>query len=322
MRERILYLPIIAPGTYHDVALANKRGLRTAFEKIADVCQWDYVASRKEMFVTHFKAAIEEFQPTLIFTQFQGSDWIAPSDLRAIRQDFGVPIVNWCGDGWEHELTTPDMLALLHEVDLQLVIVANALRVYEHEGIRAAFWPFGVEEPNRPLPDMPSYDVVFLANNYTPERQAIYEVLRSLPYKVGIYGSGWTQAEGECNYDFAYGRALYQNAKICISDNQFPDNEGYLSDRPYQAMAAGCLVLQQHVNDLEQWTGFIDGMHYIGWHDTHDYAELKWQIQMSCAGTSSNSIARSGQAFVLSHHTWDNRVSELMTLLAGVTHAH
>jgi spore maturation protein CgeB len=321
MRERILYLPIISPGTYHDVALANKQGLRLAFERIGDVFQWDYIASAKADFVAKFREYIETFQPTLIFTQFQGSDWITPADLRAIRQDFGVPIVNWNGDVWEHGLTTPDMLALLREVDLQLVINASALDVYEREGIRAAFWPFGVEMPNRPLPDVPSYDVLFLGNNYSEKRQQLYTVLRSLPYKVGIYGSGWAQSEGECNYDFTTGYALYSKAKICISDNQFPDAAGYLSDRPYQAMAAGCLVLQQAVKDMGKWTGFTQYKHYVFWREMSD---IPYVLDLILNHDSSipSEIATEAQHFILSHHTFDVRVSELMALLQGVTHAH
>ena len=320
MRERILYLPIVSPGTYHDVALANKRGLRTAFEAVADVFQWDYIASRKELFVPHFRTAIDAFQPTLIFTQFQGSDWITPTELHAIRQDFGVPIVNWNGDVWEHGLVTPDMLALLHEVDLQLVINASVLPIYEREGIRAAFWPFGVEMPNRPLPEVPSYDVVFLGNNYSEKRQQLYTVLRSLPYKVGIYGSGWAQSEGECNYDFTYAWALYENAKICISDNQFPDAEGYLSDRPWQAMAAGCLVFQQYVKHLLRWT-HIAHHEYVEWHIPDELPSLIEEYLRIYDTPKVRAIRHSAKDHVLKFDTFDERVKQLFKMLQGVTHA-
>jgi spore maturation protein CgeB len=320
MRERILYLPIISPGTYHDVALANKQGLRLAFERIGDVFQWDYIASAKADFVAKFREYIETFQPTLIFTQFQGSDWITPADLRAIRQDFGVPIVNWNGDVWEHGLTTPDMLALLHEVDLQLVINASALDVYEREGIRAAFWPFGVEMPNRPLPDVPSYDVLFLGNNYSEKRQQLYTVLRSLPYKVGIYGSGWAQSEGECNYDFTTGYALYSKAKICISDNQFPEALGYLSDRPWQAMAAGCLVFQQYVKHMLKWT-HIGSHNYVLWREFNELPSLVDDYIRIYDTPKVGGIRHSAQSHVTKFDTFDDRVSELMKFMREVTHA-
>lgn len=315
MNYRILYLPIIDPGAYHDIALANKRGLLMALRAVGEVRMMDYLSLPQGQLFDHLALAVEDFQPALILTQFQGPDRITPDQLRTIRS-YGAPIVNFNGDYWPHSLVSVEMLALLKEIDLQLVVNAAVLKIYAANGIPAAFWPFGVEEPNRPLPDVPTYDVVFLGNNYSDKRQQLYAVLRGLPCSVGIYGTGWPQAEGECNYDFAYGMALYSRAKIAISDNQFPDAEGYLSDRPYQAMAAGCCVLQQEVAFLNLWTGFVKNRHYVGF---RSLTEIPSRVkELLKTDRLRRWFADNGREFVLSHHTFDQRVKELLALLPPV----
>lgn len=309
---RILYLPIIDPGAYHDVAFANKRGLLDALQAVGDVRMLDYLSLPQGQLFDHLALAVEDFQPTLILTQFQGPDHITPDQLRTVRS-FGAPIVNWNGDYWPHSLVSAEMMALLKEVDLQLVVNAAVLKIYAANGIAAAFWPFGIEVPNRPLPDVPAYDVVFLGNNYSDKRQQLYDILRGLPCSVGIYGTGWPQAEGECNYDFAYGMALYSRAKIAISDNQFPDSEGYLSDRPYQAMAAGCCVLQQEVAFLNMWTGFVKNRHYVGFRSLDEIPDRV--TELLAADKLRLWFADNGREFVQTHHTFDLRVRELLQLL-------
>lgn len=305
-----LYLPIIEPGSNHSVATANKHGLRTALSQYGEVRQFDYMASPREDTLACTVSMLAEFKPDLLFTQLHGPDWLTPDDLRTIRLMFpDMPIVNWNGDYWPHSLTSEGMLELLREVDLQLVVNASVLSTYRQNGVHAAFWPFGYETPVRAVPDTPSYDVVYLGNNYSEKRAELGRILRSLPCKVGIYGSGWDNADGECLYDFAYGKGLYERSKITISDNQFPDAMGYLSNRPFQAMDAGCLVLQQHVAELYAYTGFIQGVHYTGFQSLEEIPGLVDQMLNSGA---REVIAKTAQEFVQQHHSFEVRVRQLI----------
>lgn len=315
MTHKVLYLPIHIPGTYHERSIANKRGLREAFAQVGQVYELDYIAVESDYLFGQVRNLIETFQPSLLFTQIQGLNHFTAEQLRFIRQNYNLPIVNWNGDYWPEVLLSGGMCELLREVNVQLVINASVLDAYKDEGVRAAFWPFGVERPDYPWPVAPAYDIVFLGNNYSEKRQQLYEVLRSLPYKVGVYGAGWAQSEGECNYDFATAAALYGKARIAISDNQFPEALGYLSDRPYQAMAARCLVLQQRVAELEQWTGFVEGQHYLGF-DT--LSDLPAAVEQALNNPDRINIARRAQDFVFKQHSFDVRVKELFTMLEGV----
>lgn len=312
---RTLYLPIHAPGSYHNRSVANKHGLRDALALMGDCRELDYLSVPDVDSAA--RNAMDEYKPDLLFLQMQGTEAIPAAMLAKWRIDYpSVQVANWNGDVYEEHLTSPEMLDLLRHVDVQLTVNASVLPHYALAGyhsIRAAYCPFGYETPLSPLPSMPSYDIVFLGNNYSDKRQELYTFLRRLPFNVGVYGVGWERSEGECNYDFATAEALYQNAKIAISDNQFPDARGYMSDRSIQVLAAGgAMLMQQDVLDLDVLTGLSAIKHYIRWTDYGDLEQRlhKWlRSDMDSRRVHTVSV---GQEFVLEKHTWLARVQQLM----------
>lgn len=306
---KVLMLTLFEPGSYHERSLANKHGLRTAFRNLGhDVVEKDYL-TYKPLFLQMAAWIITE-KPDLIFTQFQGTEQLTPDQLRMLRQKRGVHWVNWNGDYSPKSLVNPDMLNLLREVDVQLVVNASVLDTYKEQGVKAAFWPHAYETAVRPLPDVPAYDVVYLGNCYSEFRKTLYPILRSLPCSVGIYGNGWPQAEGECTYDFTMGEALYRRAKITISDNEYTDAPGYLSNRPFQAMYAGCFLLQQFVPALTEWTGLAPGFHYGGF---EQIAQLPMVVERWLNDPDvRNKVANQGQQFVSLYHSFESRVLQLM----------
>jgi len=316
----ILYLPIYEPGAHHDVQRTNKHGLRDALAKRGTVTEFDYVAPPQAQVMPELIGLIESTQPDLLFLQLQGTDRVTADDLHRIRENYpALTVVNWNGDFWPEHLTSPDMLALLDNVDLQMVINGSVLPVYAELGINARYWQFGYETATRELPDVPAYDVVFLGNNYSEKRAELYKVLRSLPYKVGIYGSGWPESDGQCTYDFAYGEALYRKAKIAIDDSQWPDAEGYTSNRILQAMYAGCFVLHQYVKGMGRYTDLWASVHYAEFNTLEDLPQAvdKWLTHDEMRGI----IASTGQRAVTECHSFDERVNQLFDeFLPAVRH--
>lgn len=309
---RTLYVPIHDPS-YSERSNKHKHGLRTAFSRIGECLEWDYLTNDP---ATAFQGLInraESFQPDTIFLQLGSTEHFNAAQLAQFRDEYpSIRVSNYNGDVWPDVLLAQPMIELLRHVDVQLVVNASVLPAYQALGVRAAFWPFGYETPLTPLPDTPAWDVVYMGNNYSPERAKLYEVLRSLDCSVGIYGVGWPESEGECNYDFTTGEALYMRAKLTVSDNHF-DAKGYLSNRPFQAMAAGCCVLQQYVPELQRWTGFMPGTHYVPFHELGDLpSAIAWYLENNLTRCK---IASAGQAYVLAHHTFDRRVRELCELL-------
>lgn len=312
---KALYCPILQPGSYYERARANKHGLRDALAQYGETRQIDYLAIGANERETVLRTEIDALEPDLLFMQIQGTDAITTEMLKRLRDSYpALKICNWNGDVWDEHLISPDMLDLMQQVDLQLVVNASVLPVYAKESIAAAFCPFGYEEPLHPLPEVPEYDVVFLGNAYSAERHTLYHALRALPCRVGIYGAGWERADGECNYDFATAEALYRRATIAISDNQFPDAKGYLSDRPIQVLAAGGAILfQQTVKDLRDLTGLTAGVHYVGYDTLETMTNLIQTWLEPERALLRTAMAARGQGFVLQAHTWGARVRQLVT---------
>lgn len=323
MIERILYLPIFEPGTNHDLQRRTKHGLRDALARRGEVREYDYCALPRDRMIADLLTMLRDFAPTLLFMQIQGDDRFMPADLAFIRETFpAMKIVNWNGDFWPEHLTSQPMLDILRHVDLQLVINASVLPTYEQHGIRAAYWQFGYETAVDPLPDVPAYDVVFLGNNYSEKRKELGKLLKSLPCKVGLYGSGWGDlTDGQCTYDFAYGEALYRKAKIAIDDSQWPDATGYTSNRILQAMYAGCFVLHQYVKGLDEHLHLYPGKHYG---EFMDLSELPVAVEYWLARDDQRAqIAQAAQAEVFNRHSFDARVTQLFDeLLLEVAHAY
>ncbi len=324
-RPKVLYLPIIEPGRFHDVALANKRGLYEALvEYGCPTIQLDYLAIPPSQLFSTVLDAIDRAGITLLVTQLHSAEHLTSANLAALQAHKPtLRIVNWSGDSWRHSLVSSPMLDLARQTDLWLVAAPDVLPEYAEYGIHAAYWQIAYEKPVGDLPDMPSYDVVFLANVITDERRRLMEFLRSLDgVSVGIYGD-WEFADGVCQYDFGTGEALYQNAKIAIADNVYPDQQNYVSNRPIQALVAGgAILLHQHVPKMRELLGIEAGVHYVEW---DDFAALEKHIRTYLKRGNDprrRKIVRAGQAYAMTHHTYTQRVEQLFNeLLPEVSRA-
>lgn len=302
-RLRILYLPVYEP-TY-DLHKSTKRGLRDALQRRGIVWEWDYLDDKRPGIAEDFQL----FKPHLILTQFMdGKRTELIDQLRALCPQ--SLIVNWNGDA--RGLVTPDMLAMLRKVDLQLVVNAAALPVYEANDIRAAYWQIGYE-PRGAKQEGVARDIVFLGNRYNEAREALERALDGLP--VTYFGRGWRKSEGDTTYDFDRGDAIYKNAKIAISD-AFTDGKtetyGFVSNRFFEALASGAFLLQQRVDGLDKLNGVCAGQHYIEW---TDYDDLRKQIArwLDTPGAEREraAIASAGQGFVLRNFSFDRQVDRL-----------
>jgi spore maturation protein CgeB len=136
---------------------------------------------------------------------------------------------------------------------------------------------------------------------------------------VGIYGDHWTvPCYPSTLYDFRLGCKLYQNAKVALGDSEWKwDAKGFVSNRPFQAMAAGCcLMMQQWFDGCEDMLGLIDGKHLILWRD-HDDLRAKLDYWLDEKQDSARAaISRAGQLEVLKHHSFEARVKQLVDVLS------
>lgn len=304
--------------------MLNKRGLLDALSRRGEVRQLDYLAIPVDELFVAVVAAVDEFQPTVLLTQLHGSDRLTAENLRDIRTLYpSLIICNWSGDSWLHGLTAPNILEMCRQFDLQLIAAPDVLPIYEREDIRAAYWQIAYEAPVGDLPDVPSHDVVFLANVISDPRRKLLEFLRELKgVNVGIYGD-WEQADGRNVYDFGAGEALYKKCKIAIADMAYPEQVNYVSNRPIQALiAGGGVLMHQYVPKMEEMMGLRHMVHYMQWRDFEELERLIRTYIQPKFDPLRVKIVDAGRDYARAHHTYDQRVTQLfdeyLPMLEGV----
>jgi hypothetical protein len=316
---RTLLAQIYEAGQFHDNAVTQKTGLRRALEAVGPLHDFDYLANDRATLFQGFVNRIDTFHPDLVLTQFHGADPDILAGVRMLRERYpGVVFCNWSGDSWSWSLTSNSILELAALYDLWLVAAPDVLPIYAERGIRAAYWQIGMEIPDPPLPDMPTYDVVFMGNIISEQRRALRTFLRTLPCSVGIYGDG-DDVDGHNTYDFAAGASLYRNAKLAIADAAYVDQRNYVSNRPLQIMGAGgALLLHQHVPKMKDLLGIDGGVHYIEWETFDHLRRLIDRYLKPDFDPLRRAIAAQAQEYVYEHHTYTRRVEQLLELVGNL----
>lgn len=289
---------------------AREQGLAEAMAAAALTWHVDYVNEKWDL-----PAIVRAWQPHLLLTQMHDTSRINAEVLRAARTECpDMVIVNWNGDAHEKGLISPDILEALQEVDLQTVVNAKVLPVYQGYGIPAAYWQIGYKDPGSPYEgSVPEWDVLFLGNCYNETRQVLVRTLQALPYRVGIYGS-CEGSQGNTHYDFAFSRALYEHAVMAISDT-YPGTEGFVSNRLFQALSGGAFVLQERSERLDELTGLRADVHYVEWRDMDDLtAQIHTWMQPERAEERA-AIAEAGMRFVRENFSYPAQIRKLWELL-------
>lgn len=294
---------------------AKEYGLSEAMSQQALTWQVDYVNDD-----TNLVDAVTTWQPHLLLTQAHGTDRINAGVLSRCKEAKpDLVVVNWNGDAHEKGLIKEDILEMLGYVDLQTVVnTAQPVRdTYEQRGVKWAYWQIGYKDPAAPYSGVaPKHDVLFMGNCYNDERHHLIEALdKAAGTGLGLYGS-CPGATGNTHYDFAHQRALYEAATITVSD-VFPNTEGFVSNRLFQALSAGAFVLQQHSPKLDEYTGLKAGVHYIEWRNLREL-ELLIAEWMKKPAKERNRIAKAGKTYVRKHFSYDAQVTKLWGLLEEI----
>ncbi len=312
-RKRVLYAPIIESG--YGIQKEQKKGLREALKAIGEVWEVDYVYGKESV-----AEAAEAWQPHYIVTQFHTKDSTTIDEVKILKAACQGYMVNWNGDVYPNQ-ADPEMMEILRYYDYHLTVNAALLYRYESCGIRAAYWQNSAEPDVYVVPTVAEakYDVVFLGNNYSEYRTRLARTLKTMPYKVGVYGQGYPDglSEGTSLYNFRMTGGLYRSSQIAIADNQFPEATGFASDRLFMVLASGgACLFHQHVDKIEELTGLIPGVHFVEWTTE---ADLKTKIAYYMEHEYERlAIAKAGTAAFFQSQTFDARVQQLKGLLAAI----
>lgn len=316
-QQRFLYAPIYERG--HDIQKSTKVGLFNALSEQGLVYEHDYMS----LGVRHLLEVAEDFQPDVMVLQIQDPKTITIGTMRELREACPTSkIVTWNGDYHPDNLYDIQYARLLSYADhAGFALASDEFREHcERHNVPWFYWQIGWEEAvAKPVPDTPKHDVVFLANGYSVQRHALAKYLASLRSEgidVGIYGS-WPAAigsNGQNLYDFDAGARIYRNAKIAISDQQWPEAEGYVSNRLFQAMAAGgCVVLQENFYGMEKWLGLKPLRHVVTWVNIID---LGHKIERLLKDEQlRKKISKAGTRYMRKNHSFQKRVEELLDVI-------
>lgn len=319
IKHRVVYLPIYEQG--YPIQKEQKRGLREALARVAVVAEYDYVTRYAEIgkarMLLELRELIDRLQPTILLTQLHNGAQINDVDIQGIKNNWPeMKRVNWNGDFWPENLLSEEGIKLAKAFDLQLTVNRSALDDYKAMGVMADYWQVAWEYDGTGCEAGPGNDVVFLASGYSKARQNLVKQLRGLGVNFGLYGSGWPQgwSSGQSMYDFKTACQCYRGAKISIGDSQWPDT-GFVSNRVFQALAAGGAALaHQWFRDMDL-LGLVDGETCIIW---RDFAELEKKIKYYLGHEKERKvIALAGEQLALNRHSFDVRVQELLVMLEG-----
>ncbi len=318
-KHRFIYLPIYEQG--YPVQKEQKRGLREALARIAVVAEYDYVTRFAEVgkarMMLELRELIGKLQPTILLTQLHNPTEINDVDIQGIKNNWPeMKRVNWNGDFWPDNLLSVEGIKLAKAFDLQLTVNRSALDDYKKMGVMADYWQIGYEPDGIDCESYNSTDIVFLASGYSKARQELVKQLRSLNLSFSLYGNGWPKGwtSGDTLYNFSEGCRIYKGAKISIGDSQWPDT-GFVSNRVFQALAAGGSALaHQWFRDMDK-LGLADGETCIIW---KDFAELEKKVRYYLSHEKERkAIALAGEQLALTRHSFDIRVQELLRMIEG-----
>lgn len=318
---RIYYAPIYESG--HELQHKTKKTLREALQKLGVVFECDYI---KES-VDYILDSVYAFKPDLILLQAQNAgDKFNVDTVTELRELCpNAKLVMWNGDYHPRNLTNLNYINMLKLFDLCGFATTKFAELYDAHGLNWMYLQAGFED--YPEADEPvlgnKWDFVFLGNGYSDYRKRLAKTILSTGYNVGLYGM-WPkniESQGDTLYDYAKNYQIYNSAKFAISDQQWPDAVGYVSDRIFHAMRSGVCVLQQWFEGAEELMGLIDYENIIFWDDLKDLkATMNGIIHSMKDDDYPNAsdyyfIGKEGQRYIKEQYHYDNFVDRMLEAL-------
>lgn len=322
--RRILQLPDIEPApTPQDVQMT---GLTNALNQDSDVLRYPYTLQAMRNGKMKMQGELYDiarvFKPDIILMQCQSTQLIDAHIVRSLRAELpNTVVVNWNGDYWREKLFDPAMVEMLRECHAQLVVDYAVIDRYADLGITARYWQVAPETPNitSALETVPYYDVLFMGAGYSPARRELITYLHGLKskgLKVGLYGVNYPKGitpNGQTYYDFETSQALMSKAGVVIGAMEFQDTDGYVSNRFFEALQAGAVLLQQRIKNGYERLGIIDALHCQYWDEIADLDRLiPFLLERK---EFARALRMCGKHFVRTEHTQEIRATQLLKIV-------
>lgn len=189
------------------------------------------------------------------------------------------------------------------------------------ERITVPVWPLHqATDPARFHPDAsgPRHELLFVGNSRGVRRPTL-EALAGSVHDLAVYGGGWTPELLDQRYLRGTWipndglRRHYSSAAIVLSDHwRDMRDEGFISNRVYDALACGAFVLSDRVIGIDE--------EFDGGVATYERAEDVGPIvdRFLARPEERRAIADRGRAAVLARHTFSHRVDAIIQVVDGI----
>lgn len=260
------------------------------------------------------KRKANRFRPDFVFL----SKCLAlnPETVAALIVD--TPNAMWYHDPqWHRDLDRPDIghIATIGKI-VRTFFVTGFEAEWRAHGLPALFLPAAGDAGIVPVPRDARFasDIAFIGAGYDPERAKLLTHVASR-FDLRVWGPGWDEWRAQLSWsgrsveghDFA---AVCSSSGIVLGINPARAAGGgpYTSDRTWMVMLAGGFYLAARTAGLAamlregEHCGFYEG-------PTECIESCERYLR---AAEERESIRRTGEAFVRAHHTYDQRIPNIL----------
>jgi len=199
----------------------------------------------------------------------------------------------------------------------QTFFVSGFVEEWKKLGLPAKFLPSAADQqlgPRNPKKEWAS-DVAFIGTGYDRSRAAFLAKVAKR-FELKTWGLGWKEWRKEINWT---GRAVYgpefatvcSSTKIVLGINPLIARgaTNYTSDRTWMVIQAGGLYLGESTDGIT--TLLREGDH-CGWYKDLEECLTRCAYYLANPATRER-VRRQGQHFVSEHHTFDQRIHNLLS---------
>lgn len=251
-------------------------------------------------------------------------DFVVLSKCAALELDTVATIVRdrpnamWYHDPqWHRDIDRPDIAHIAAVGRLaDVFFVSGFVEEWRAHGLNARFLPPAGDRDIVPVAPRPSLasEIAFIGSCYDAER-ACFLVSVNAHVPVRVFGPGWEPWRHELQWhgrpvegtEFA---AVCSSAKVMLGVNpaRAMGATTYASDRVWMVILGGACYLGAGTPGIDRF--LADGVHCAWYRDLEDCVERARELLDD--HVARERIRREGERFVRAHHTYDQRVVNLL----------
>jgi spore maturation protein CgeB len=265
---------------------------------------------------------VDAFAPDVVLCVLF-KDEVTPSTLRIVRDEMGIPVVNWfCDDHWRYDEFSRRIAPSL---TLSVTTSSAAAARYQRDGFPILHCQWGYADKVFGVPvrsGAPPARIVFVGQLYGKRSQLISSLSDGLGTSAAVDVYGFGSSNGRASAHEMIRLFAESAASLNFSSSWRPGLLGrlrrrqwrrvptslQLKARVFEVTGAGGLLLTEPSDDLE--LHFRPGQEVLVYRSAEELVELARQILDDLAGCEA--IRRLGQARCLAEHTMSQRLSRVL----------